>query len=370
MTQPERDAITQDFLSFLKTIKDQQDNKYNDIDDNLALVGSAAMTEFQKWTTQNGDPFWGQLVNRLDTAAKTNQALSTRIAGNLQTFRDLAALTGTALDAVADGGLPNGTSPPLKDVWDSPEVDKRVANENTTLTMLDAAASLVQGLLGPNPTVDTSGLDLTGADETKLRTLADAIGRTQVAVRFTRDVLADLGKVLAMRDQALAQVMNQLSDDLEQNVTLIATSIGQFATRHAWYIGADLGFAWIPGIEETTPYIGTNVYFRPVNKDAPLVGETDSFSRRASAMVGVTVASSLDRGRVRENLFDHRMLLLGGGLRLNDSLRIAGGILAFKAPDPNPFIDNTRLKYTFFVSGSVDWDVRSTFTKMLSNKPE
>jgi hypothetical protein len=369
MTQADRDAVARTFIVFLKKIKDQQDNRDNESDSILPSTGAGAITEFQKWTAPV-DRFWEQLVTRVDAAAKTNPALAALVTGHLQDYRDLATLSSTALNAVANGGLPNGTSPPLLDTWDTSEIDKRVANENAMLAKLEAAAVLVKSIQGTSPAVSTAGLNLIAAEQASLTTLATAIGRTQRAVEDTRDVLIDLGKLLSKRDAAIDQAINELSDDLEQNVTLVATSVGNFATRHAWYIGADLGFAWIPGIEETTPYIGTNIYFRPVNKDAPLVGETDSFSRRASAMVGVTVASTLDKAGVRDNLFDSRMLLLGAGLRLNDSLRIAGGILVFKAPDPNPFIDNPHIKYSFFVSGSVDWDVKSTFTKMLSNKPQ
>jgi hypothetical protein len=162
--------------------------------------------------------------------------------------------------------------------------------------------------------------------------------------------------------------MNELGDDVEQKVTLVATTVGNFATRHAWYIGADIGLALVPKMEATTPYIDTNIYFRPVNKNAPLSGETDSFSRRASAMVGITVGADLGNSK-RLNLFDGRMLLVGGGVRINDSLRFTGGVVLFRAVDPNPFIDNPRINFTWFISGSVDWDVKGTFTSMGAKTP-
>jgi hypothetical protein len=73
-------------------------------------------------------------------------------------------------------------------------------------------------------------------------------------------------------------------------VTLLVTSQGNFETRHGWYVSMDAGLAYGWDINEAFGYLGTNIYFRPVNKDAPLQnfgGFGRSFSRRASALIGI-----------------------------------------------------------------------------------
>jgi hypothetical protein len=77
------------------------------------------------------------------------------------------------------------------------------------------------------------------------------------------------------------------------------------------------------------------------------------------------VASNLAKDHERAALMGtNQMLVLGGGLRLTDSIRVAAGALVFKAFDPNPLIDNKRIRISPFLSFSVDWDVKGTITEL------
>jgi len=357
-------AIYVRFRGFLAGIKTAQDNKYNDIETLQNTQIPRAIASFSLWG--GGNTFYLQLLDKLDEVAKTNAALNSLLTPHRQVLRDLTTLSGAALARAIDGTQVEGTHVRLEDVWEAREIEDRVGRVRTTLAHVTEALNFMTSV--QNPPANTS-YGLTAAEGVQLATLVTQIATTKnlldLGVIATFD---DLEKQLDRRQQEITRVVNDLGEDLQQNVTLVATTVGNFATRHAWYIGADLGFAWIPTIEETSPYIGTNIYFRPVNKNAPLRGETDSFGRRASLMVGITV-SDISKGGQRENLFSGRMVLAGGGLRVNDSLRVAGGTLLFKAPDPNPFIDRTRIKFAFFASVSVDWDVRGTFTEMGTKTP-
>lgn len=69
------------------------------------------------------------------------------------------------------------------------------------------------------------------------------------------------------------------------------------------YVSADAGLLYGIDIETAALYIGSNVYFRPVNKRAPL-GVKGSFLRRAAMTVGFTVTSIADDdNRTRSDMF-------------------------------------------------------------------
>jgi hypothetical protein len=140
----------------------------------------------------------------------------------------------------------------------------------------------------------------------------------------------------------------------------------------------DAGLAYGWDINEAFGYLGTNIYFRPVNKDAPLQNFgsfKQSFSRRASALIGLTVTGQVEETDRREALLGGRLLVLGGGLRMTDSIRFSGGALVFKAVDPNPLVTERRVEISPFVSMSFDIDVVGTLGDLgrafgLTNPPQ
>ena len=193
--------------------------------------------------------------------------------------------------------------------------------------------------------------------------------------RATRDAGSDLDAILTSlrivatrleeRTKAITESVAKLEAQVHEQVLVTATTIGNFGTRHRWYISADVGVAVAPDIDEVFPYIGVNVYFRPINKDAPLRGF--DFWRRTAFMMGVTYLSDLTTGHSdRKNLFNNRMGLIGVGARVTDGIRVSGGSLVFKSHVPNPSVDDYTLVWTPFFSLSIDWDVASTVTSWFS----
>ncbi len=140
-----------------------------------------------------------------------------------------------------------------------------------------------------------------------------------------------------------------------RSITILATStIGDFKTSSAFYLSADAGFAFAPGLNKTVPYLGTNIYFRPVNKDAPLRLH-GGWGRRLCFTIALTLTGIADS--TRDDLFHTQSLLLGGGIRITDSLRLGGGAILFERKDPNPLVDHNRLATSPYLSLSFDWDV-------------
>lgn len=140
-----------------------------------------------------------------------------------------------------------------------------------------------------------------------------------------------------------------------------ASTIGTFETRAKWQISGDFGVAWAPEVDEALPFLGTNFYTRPVNKQASL--QRNPFGqprRRLSFAIGL-VLTDLGDDRTREALFDTGKfsVLLGGGWRVTDSIRLGAGAVVFKEMDPDPLVDDTSITSSPYVSLALDWDLKS-----------
>jgi hypothetical protein len=128
-------------------------------------------------------------------------------------------------------------------------------------------------------------------------------------------------------------------------------------TARNTYMSADAGMLYAGDISAAALYLGTNVYFRPVNKKAPL-SEVSSFSRRFALTFGITVSSVSDEdNRTRSGLVADQSLVIGGGYRVTRSLRAGGGAIVFNEHDSNPLISRKSTAATWYVSISFDLDV-------------
>jgi len=135
-------------------------------------------------------------------------------------------------------------------------------------------------------------------------------------------------------------------------------------TKGNAYLSADAGLLYAPVIEAAALYIGSNIYFRPVNKRAPL-SVKGSFLRRTAVTIGFTVTSIADEDeRTRSDMFGRQSLVLGAGVRLTPSIRAGGGALIFKQNSPNPLITKTSTVTTPYVSFSFDLDVGRIFERL------
>jgi hypothetical protein len=137
------------------------------------------------------------------------------------------------------------------------------------------------------------------------------------------------------------------------------TADGRTARKN--YVSADAGLLFAGDIGIGAIYLGSNIYFRPVNKDAPLRG-LGSIGRRLALTVGVTLSSVADEDEAtRSDLFWNQSLVLGAGYRLTSSLRGGGGVLVFREADPNPLITRKSAAVTWYASFSFDLNVLRGF---------
>jgi hypothetical protein len=146
-----------------------------------------------------------------------------------------------------------------------------------------------------------------------------------------------------------------------QSAETIVTADGR--TEQKTYVGVDAGVLFAGDIGIGALYVGSNIYFRPVNKDAPLTA-ISSLGRRLAVTVGVTISSVADdNNRTRADLFWHQSLVLGAGYRLTSSVRAGGGVLLFRESDPNPLVTRKSAATTWYTSFSFDLDLLKGFAR-------
>lgn len=150
-------------------------------------------------------------------------------------------------------------------------------------------------------------------------------------------------------------------------VTLGSSVLSADLARSA-YVSMDAGIAYPWRLESMVFYAGTNIYFRPINKAAPLRYK-GTFLHRFALTVGITTTVKDDSRRAQDlrNTEDNdtsNSLLLGAGIRVTPSLRVGGGVLVFKESDANPLIDQTSVAVTPYVSFTADVDVANLFRSL------
>ncbi len=237
--------------------------------------------------------------------------------------------------------------PAAKSAWSPSPVDEALARTQQAEEQAESGMAVLDRLaLSPEPEAVTQ---LKADFEQELGTLQPL-----------ESELNDLKGSLEDRQRALEELTLQFGNEVAVTIELLTTSLGSFDTRHGWYVSMDAGLAYGWDIDEAFGYLGTNIYFRPVNKDAPLQSFgsfAQSFTRRVSALIGLTVTGQTEEADRREALIGGRVLVVGGGLRLTDSIRVNGGGLVFKAVDPNPLVTERRVEISPFISLSFDIDV-------------
>jgi hypothetical protein len=197
----------------------------------------------------------------------------------------------------------------------------------------------------------------------------DATGRINSTVKGFLDTqkseLLQIQSRVNGREDAIRNHLARFDALIRQSFNILATTNGNASTRRAWYVSADSGIAVAPSLGEVFPYIGSTMFFRPVNKAVP----PSSFGTRFSVLFGFTWTNNVLKPGQRLALFaGDTTMLLGAGLRLTEYLRVTGGGVVFKAVDPNPLIDKTRLRLTPFISMSADIDAADVLKNLFGGQ--
>lgn len=269
--------------------------------------------------------------------------------------------------AQAAASPPATTGPPLADVWTMGDLKVRRENLDQTLTELRDLKGLILDLKDEELVAEAGVTD----DFSGLKaTLTEAIDELE----FLKGDLDSLESSLKTRIGKLDNLLKAIDKEEVNSVLVEGSTTTSFETRANWYLGLDLGYAWADEIEDFFPYVGTNIYFRPMNKKAHLrwsdfrTGQLRSeLAKRLSLTIGITV-KSLEKPDKRFQgisleddigIIADRPLVAAAGLRLSDFFRLSVGALVFKDRDPDPLIDESKLAWSPLVSLSIDWNVRA-----------
>ncbi|QKJ32819.1 hypothetical protein HQ865_24705 [Mucilaginibacter mali] len=181
-------------------------------------------------------------------------------------------------------------------------------------------------------------------------------------LKFPRFV-SDMKAVQAQNAAQTANFISATAGQLYSTSFISGTSTpGDFQTRANWYVSADLGVALIPDLGLLTPYMGTNIYLRPVNKRHPL--KSWQLDERFSFLVGVSVTSLAKTGYRSDLLGGTFNLITGAGLRIADFVRLNGGVAWYGQHASNPLNSNQAIGCSYFVSFSFDIDVKTVFSTL------
>jgi hypothetical protein len=186
-------------------------------------------------------------------------------------------------------------------------------------------------------------------------------------------------KKIVFESKLKVLVKQQFTNYLIIDINTLST----FKIRAKWYFCPDVGIAVVvnTGIgARIVPYYGLNFSFLPINREAhyslfsmknrvtPDCSLLYRFGQSLSFVAGVTMLST-------ENYMDDKWrgvignygMVTGLGLRLNDFLRVCGGVIWMKLKDENPTINTMKLSAPFFFSLSLDLDVVGYIERIAEN---
>ena len=363
--------------SFLSDVADAQELIYDS-------VGNLNTTTTQVVQSLDGllqNPLANDIEESLPTQAEQDAPVITAFVERLNLLRsaaqeggsqDLRDVLGLAPLLRLDSGFLN---PPPESFWTTvtvdglctvPGIDTRIAQLTTTMAAFREVVPLIgEEAIGTLALDDAERQNLAAEFRRQVRVSSDHMETARY------ELTGFVNEGVCGRRRALEQAADNVRLEVATNARMIGTTIADFITRSRRHFSADIGLA-VAQMGEIFPYIGVNIYCRPVNREAALTGPygVGSRGRRASFMLGVAWTDNLVRDDQRAGVFSSGhslvetlggtsdvMLVVGGGYRVTDAIRVNGGLLVFKAHDVNPLSSRKNLDGSPFVSMSWDWDV-------------
>lgn len=318
--------------------------------DKLQEYGSAQNEFRQQISAIQMNTDLGALITTLDETQR--QTYNAAIALTLLSDNDVNLI------ALGQGDplLANTTPTLLITVWQPDQVADFVTQYSSTLNALGNLNELVRNQLGNQTAVQ----QLTQFQLDNLNSLiggSGALRQAEDSAFRLQGIVREVHRQLMAREKALESMVSNAKLSAQQVIIVNGSTTGNYDTFQSFYVSADAGFVFAPDIDELVPYIGTNIYLRPVNKDAPLAqlgSFRDTFSRRFAITVALTLSSVADENDKRADLFGDAALLVGVGFRATDSIRVGLGYLVFKENDPN---GGDSIEGTPYLSVSFDWNI-------------
>jgi hypothetical protein len=269
---------------------------------------------------------------------------------------------------------------PPDQVWDPNALAGRIANLEQSIARFVQLRDLAQDLATSpglrraavlEPKTPEGAANPNAISGKELEAVALVADDARDAFQQARNLLGSLERSLGERTQAISTMAAHFRALSEQVTPFRGSTTSNWETRAGQHISVDVGLAWSEPIDSTFFYVGTNIYTGPVNKKAPLSWSDQSFRKRFAFLFAIplnpfeqdqTVNQFANAPQTLEGVIGKRPLLTGAGWRLTDFIRLTGGTVLFKVKSANPLLDiKPTTHVTWFVSMSVDWDLKGMF---------
>jgi hypothetical protein len=349
------------FAGILDDILEQQDEIENAFDENVSGWFVLLEKPLRDIGLNSGSRIYGQAVLSLPA-----NSVAAVVAAPFKDGIELL-LTRATPPRTPDDGAPTleddvavlvtgrALAPPARPVFSprlrqSGDADAIVANYRALSRRLDSLADFI-------------GSDAPARIATDVRVAAPLLAVSDLrAAALAATGLSGSAQRMSLALQTRATLVASLQADfvaaLTSSVYLGGETYAQSDTEKSLHVSADAGFAAASEVDEILPYAGANIYFRPINKDVPL-GELSrtgilTWQHRWSLTLGMTV-SSIEKTKVRTDLFSNKALVVGFGRRMTDVVRLSFGVVVFKEKDANPVIQADSVAATPYIG--VSWDL-------------
>jgi len=251
------------------------------------------------------------------------------------------------------------------------DIDETIANNAATMVLLpeyqQTLFSLYQRLL------DINWYNLKKGDPA-YRSLRNLVTSTKNAFRGTptdttvADALEELMKqvdvAIAHKERIMTVIIDKIwVEHISKGGAISNTFPKEFLKQAGEFIRSDLGLAYVWGIGRVNPYIGAQISLSPLNDSIPL-REYKSLGgilrSRVSFLIGISI-DGIAKDSVRKGLIGNQALILGGGFKLWQWLKINSGFYLYYSQPRNPLHDSNRhsFKGSPFFSISIDVRVQS-----------
>lgn len=172
----------------------------------------------------------------------------------------------------------------------------------------------------------------------------------------------DLKDVFEKTQDYVSHVVDQR---VENSLPMIGTTYFNGSTENArTYLSFDAGYGANMATRDAFPYLGVNIYLRPIKREIPLKhyhgNLCDFFSSHFSFLVGMTT-NSIESDPMRGGLIGNKAMLLGGGFRVLPWLKLNYGRMIYYDTPANPLVNRRYLTSDGFISASIDTDVVEIF---------
>ena len=302
------------------------------------------------------------LVDQIAAAGSDTEFLKKLFGNDLNE----ANLTGMYEPGTKDARL----TPELSEVQSSGGIAKMTAYLTEELAYVKKAQSARTPKVGKEP-----------KDQKEKAALEKDLKTFDSMVTFIERLLKDLDRhkrVLESVSKTVEVLADRLMVDLMYEIQLTGSTSSDFKTRASWYLAPDVGYAFVYGDSrpiQQTPYFGIELHMTPINREANYSFFSDRGIRNAKGHkttwkgLGMKLAKSIsfsaaitgvDINKVegRKGVIGDQMgLMLGGGLRLNEFLRVGCGSLVTQRKAPYPLSTDYVINSNFYWGVSIDIDL-------------